>query len=147
MRVPGCVFRVVFRVAARMRVPGSATFSQLDLYETDETKVVFMKLNYSTDSSPLPLSPPKRDSFVPSPLSAGATAHLHSLPALVPLLQHNIYHTCHLDVILSSPIPPFPQVQLPIFLTPSMLQKFPFFTSLLCWLGIESFSYGCSCPL
>ena len=80
----------------------------------------------TADSSPLPLSPPKKDCILPSPLSTGVTAHLHSFPALVPLLQHNIYHTYPLDVILSSPIPPFPHVQLPIFLTPSMLQKLSF---------------------
>ena len=80
----------------------------------------------TADSSPLPLSLPKKDCVLPSPLSTGVTAHLHSFPAVVPLLQHNIYHTYPLDVILSSPIPPFPHVQLPIFLTPSMLQKLSF---------------------
>ena len=80
----------------------------------------------TADSSPLPLSPPRQDAVIPSPLSAGAISHLLAFPALAPLLQHNIYHTYPLDAILSSPIPPFPDVQLPIFLTPSMLQKLPF---------------------
>ena len=80
----------------------------------------------TADSSPLPLPPPKKQDVLPSPLSIGAAAHLHTFPALVPLLQHNIYHTYPLEVILSSPIPPFPHVHLPIFLSSSMLQKLSF---------------------
>ena len=101
----------------------------------------------TADSSPLPLSLPKKDSVLPSPLSTGVTAHLHSFPAVVPLLQHNIYHTYPLDIILSSPIPPFPHVQLPIFLTPSMLSETPFLTGLFYWLGITSCSNSRSCPI
>ena len=80
----------------------------------------------TADFLPLPLFLPKKACVLPSPLSTSVTAHLHSFPAVVPLLQHNIYHIYPLDVILFSPIPAFPHVQLPIFLTPSMLQKLSF---------------------